>query len=512
MIFRSKKPKPPEYSPEDLARSALAILDAPQLPAIGETSEAEIPEDEPPQTPPPRQKPAPQPEKRPHVAPKGPRVVEGVLEDGDEEEEDEEDSPSPPPPVGDGEGVSIAGDLTLPYDVVTQSIGIVAARGSGKTYLTTVIAEEFLFARLPFVVIDPIGVYWGLRSGADGESPGLDVYILGGEHGDVPLDPTAGKAVARWLVDYRAPAVLDISLMRKAEQRVFVADLAEELYTVSKLPLHIIMDEADLFIPQRASPEEKRVLAAFEDIVRRGRSRGLGITVVTQRPAVIHKDILTQIGTLIVLRMLGPQDRKSIEDWIRFHGDSAKQRMVLSSLASLPIGTAWVWSPGWLGILKRVSIRKKITFDSSATPKAGEEFVPPNYRNELDIDTLRIQLSDAFENDPNDPAVLKARIAELEASLGEGNAGASLVGKLQKRVAELEHKLVANAPKIRTFDPAAFVSEIGALGETLRRIELGLQNAGVLVLEGEAVMAKAGPAEPEAPSPGRPAAKKKSRA
>lgn len=363
-----------------------------------------------------------------------------------------------------------------------------------NTYLTTVLAEEFLFAGLPFVVIDPIGVYWGLRSGADGQSEGLDVYILGGEYGDVPLDPSSGRAVARWLLDYRAPAVLDLSLMRKAEQRVFVADLAEELYALSKLPLHLIVDEADLFIPQRASPDEKRVLAAFEDIVRRGRSRGLGITVVTQRPAVIHKDILTQIGTLIVLRMLGPQDRKSIEDWIKFHGDSAKQRMVLASLASLPIGTAWVWSPGWLGILKRVSIRRKITFDSSATPKAGEEIPPPNYRNELDVDALRVQLSDAIENDPNDPAVLKARIVELETALGEGGGGASLVAKLQKRVAELEHKLVTSAPKIKAFDPGAFLAQVTALGETVQRIEQGLQTAGVLVIEGEVVSDPGGPA------------------
>jgi len=355
-----------------------------------------------------------------------------------------------------------------------------------NTYLTQVMTEELYLAGLPFVVIDPVGVYWGLRSSAGGQDNGLDVYILGGERGDVPLDASSGKAIARWLLDYRRPTVLDLSLMRKAEQRVFVADLAEELYERSKLPLHIIVDEADLFIPQRASPEEKRVLAAFEDIVRRGRVRGLGITVVTQRPAVIHKDILTQIGTLIVLRMLGPQDRKSIEEWIKYHGDPHKQRIVLSSLGSLPIGTAWVWSPGWLGVLKRVAIRQKITFDSSVTPRAHEDPPPPpEVWNEIDVDTLRAQLSDAISHDPNDPSVMKARIAELEAALSEGDGvgakiGGTIIAKLQKRIQELEKRLIQNAPKIKTFDPVAFVVHVEKLAGTVERIEQALVRDGKL--------------------------------
>jgi hypothetical protein len=418
----------------------------------------------------------------------------------------------PPRPVGDGPGIAIAADFMFPFDVVTQSIGIVAARGSGKTYLTQVMTEEFFLAGLPFVVIDPVGVYWGLRSSANGQSHGLEVYILGGEQGDVPLDPTSGKAIARWLLDYRKPTVLDLSLMRKAEQRVFVADLAEELYALSRLPLHIIVDEADLFIPQRASPEEKRVLAAFEDIVRRGRVRGLGITVVTQRPAVIHKDILTQIGTLIVLRMLGPQDRKSIEEWIKYHGDPQKQRVVLSSLASLPVGTAWVWSPGWLGVLKRVAIRTKITFDSSVTPKTDEPQPLPEVKSELDIDRLRVELADAINHDPHDPTVMKARIAELESALSDGGdsgrIGVSIIAKLQKRIQELEQRLIQNAPKIKSFDPVAFVVHVQKLGESIGRIEKSLAEQGIITTAGDSVppeeeSASASAKKKQQPTPGR---------
>jgi len=355
--------------------------------------------------------------------------------------------PEPSPPDDSDVGViKIADDFFLPKQMVTESIGIVAARGSGKTYTTAVMAEELFIADLPFLVIDPLGVYWGIRSSADGTDVGLPVIVLGGDHGDLPLEAGSGRAVARWVLEYRKPTVLDLSNFRKAEQRLFVSDLAEELYTSCKAPLHMIVDESDLFIPQKPGPDDKRVLAAFEDIVRRGRVRGLGITVVTQRPAVIHKDILTQIGTLVVMRMMGPQDRKAIEDWIKFHGDPAKQRMVLASLASLPIGTAWIWSPGWLGLLRKVAVRERLTFDSSITPKTGgQPRKLPLVMAEVDVEELRATLAAATDHDPNDPRVLKARIAELEKALVEGGSGTAggLLSRLQKRVTELEHELLA---------------------------------------------------------------------
>jgi hypothetical protein len=79
----------------------------------------------------------------------------------------------------------IADTLALPVEAVTQTIGIL---GAGKTNTAVVIAEEMIRARLPSVIVDPVGVWWGLRSSKDGLHKGLPVYIFGGEQGDIPLD------------------------------------------------------------------------------------------------------------------------------------------------------------------------------------------------------------------------------------------------------------------------------------------------------------------------------------
>ena len=160
---------------------------------------------------------------------------------------------------------------------------------------------------------------------------------------------------------------------------------------------------------------QERLLGAIEDLVRRGRARGIGVTLVTQRAAVLNKDVLTQAEVLIALRTIAPQDRDAIDAWIRVHGTPGQREELMASLPSLPIGTAWVWSPGWLDIFQRVQIRRKETFDSSATPKVGVVRQEPKTIAAVDLEQLRTRLAATMEQrNADDPRELRRRIAELE--------------------------------------------------------------------------------------------------
>ena len=123
---------------------------------------------------------------------------------------------------------------------------------------------------------------------ADGKAEGLPVVIIGGEHGDVPLEPTAGKVIADLVVDHPGCYVVDLSSTESnAEQDRFACDFAERLYRRKnkvRTPLHLFVDEADAFAPQRPLPGQQRMLGAFEALVRRGGIRGIGTTLITQRP------------------------------------------------------------------------------------------------------------------------------------------------------------------------------------------------------------------------------------
>jgi len=181
------------------------------------------------------------------------------------------------------EGLTLGPGLVLPVEAVTETFAILAKRGAGKTYTAAVLVEEMMSAGLPVVIIDPVGVWWGLRSSADGTAEGLPVVIFGGDHADLPLAETAGELLADLVVDERVPAVLDLSTLSKSAARRFMTDSAERLYHRNRDPLHLVLDEADAFAPQRTDPGGQRLLGAIEDLVRRGRARGIGLTMISQR-------------------------------------------------------------------------------------------------------------------------------------------------------------------------------------------------------------------------------------
>ncbi|MGH8939428.1 MAG: ATP-binding protein, partial [Actinomycetes bacterium] len=321
------------------------------------------------------------------------------------------------------QSLHIADSLALPVEAVVETFAVLGKRGSGKTSTAVVMAEEMIGAGHPAVVIDPVGVWWGLRSSQDGKGTGLPVVIFGGDHADVPLMEKAGEVIADAVIEGRFPAILDLSHLSKGAMRRFLADFLERLYHRNREPLHLFVDEADLLAPQRLPAEGLRLFGAMDDIQRRGRARGLGTTLITQRPAVINKDLLSQAEVLIALRLTGARDVAAIDEWVRLNADEAEASTVKASLASLAVGTAWIWSPSLLGVLSKVDVRRRSTFDSSATPKPGQPRPVAEAFAAVDTAALGAQIEElAQEAAAADPAALKAKIARLEKELEQARA------------------------------------------------------------------------------------------
>lgn len=322
--------------------------------------------------------------------------------------------------------IAFAGELTLPADAVTQTFAFLARRGSGKTYGASKLAEGMLDAGAQVVVLDCVGVWWGLRLAANGRDPGIPIPVFGGERGDLPLLPTSGALVARLLVERGLSAVLDVSMMRKGEQRRFATEFAEELYhgkRGARSPLHLFLEEAQRFVPQRVGADEARMLGAFEDLVKLGRNFGIGVTLVSQRPQAVAKDALSQTECLVVLQTNEAQARKALEEWIVEQGLDVRE--LVRDLPSLPRGTAWVWSPSWLRKTTKVAIDAKRTFDASATPELGGRATPARRLASVELEEISAAMAATIaEAAAKDPAALRKRLAELEAKLKAAEARA----------------------------------------------------------------------------------------
>lgn len=332
-------------------------------------------------------------------------------------------------------------DLRLPTDAITQKIACLGKTGSGKTHASQKLAEEMLALGAQIVVLDPIGNWYSLRLGADGKSKGYDILVLGGFHGDIALEKDMAKPIADLIVEKEYSVVLDVSLMRKGQRKEFATLFAEELFHKQKTvrrPIHLFLEEAQTFIPQRVEHGEARMLGAFEDLVKIGRNIGFGATMITQRPQAVNKDVLNQAEMLAVFQLVGPQERKAVEGWVREKGASDK---LLDDLAELSVGEAIVWSPSWLRILKRVKVAKKRTFDASATPKFGQTERQPKTLSPVNIEALKKDLASFIQrSEENDPEKLKRRIRELENTpkLVSSKVDAGAIQELKARLRRAE--------------------------------------------------------------------------
>lgn len=305
----------------------------------------------------------------------------------------------------------------IPEASLKKHIAILGTNGSGKTSVAkSQVVEPALAAGERVCCIDPTGVMWGVRLGADGKPRGgYPVYIVGGEHADFPLTKRDGDAWAEIVGTSSDSFIFDTSLMTVTDRTQWFTDFAQTLIRKNKGPLRVIEDEAHLFAPQGGAKNgglAPEMLHAANNLLALGRSKGLRVTMISQRPAKLHKDSLSQAHTLIAMKLIAPQDRAAIKDWVSDQTDPESGKELIASLPSLVPGEGWVWAPAE-GVLERVRFPRPKTYDSSQAPEEGEGDAPVLVR--IDPATIQGRLATvAAEADANDPAKLKRRIAELE--------------------------------------------------------------------------------------------------
>jgi len=316
----------------------------------------------------------------------------------------------------------LAENLKLPVDAATQTFAFIGRKGSGKTYGAGKLTELLIAAGVQTIVLDLVGKWWGLRLAADGKRPGIDIPVLGGLRGDIPLESAGGALIAEALLESGRSAILDLSQFSKSGRQEFAYRFGLRLWQLQKaqlnpVPVHLVIEESQLIVPENIPAGGKgeflrEMYGVFEEIIRLGRNYGIGITLITQRPQSVAKEVLNQAEPLLVFQVTGSHERKAIKQWIQHQG---MDEALTDTLPAQTKGQCWFWSPEWLGELKQVQIAAKWTFDSTATPKVGASAPKARAIKPLDLSDLQTKMATTIERaKADDPKRLKARIAELE--------------------------------------------------------------------------------------------------
>lgn len=149
-----------------------------------------------------------------------------------------------------------------------------------------------------------------------------------GENTDISEFIKPGKAL-----------IIDLSSrLREFERRVYVGVLLKKIFDARREgripPTMVIVEESHNFAPQEGDTYSKTMM---RKIAREGRKFGLGIGVVSQRIIGLDKDIISQCGTKIIMRV----DSKTDLDYLRpYLGIATKED--IERLPYLPVGTAFI--------------------------------------------------------------------------------------------------------------------------------------------------------------------------
>jgi hypothetical protein len=380
----------------------------------------------------------------------------------------------------------ISPELALPLDWMTLATVVYGARGSGKTTLGSVIAEEVTKAKQRFCAIDLKGDWYGLKSTADGKGDGIPVVVFGGDHQDVPLEEGAGAFIGETIANLEQPAILDLEYFSKGKQVRFLAQFFETLYDRNRQPLLLLLDEAQRYAPQKPiDPDAAKCLGAVEDLVKLGRKHGIGPVLFTQRGSGLNKEVSELCDMMVAFRTPGPLDQDRVKGWLEANTTKAQMLDVMGSLSGLPTGTA-IFASGHpdLKVFGTYAVRRRETFDSSATPKVGQRKQEPKTLAKPDLDALRTRMAEAIERrKADDPKALRAQITELKKQL---DAKGKVTETIVKKIERLEVPVLKDAA----------ITRLESTAKALERQGVGLDRWGdALQAIGREILAAIGKAE-----------------
>ncbi len=98
------------------------------------------------------------------------------------------------------------------------------------------------------------------------------------------------------------------------ESYEFLSEYFTRLWEIAgkeRKPYQIVLEEAHEFIPQGTTTPLKQMLTR---IALRGRKRGLGMILMSQRSAKVEKDVLTQTSLLFLHKVVHPTDMRVYKD------------------------------------------------------------------------------------------------------------------------------------------------------------------------------------------------------
>lgn len=239
-------------------------------------------------------------------------------------------------PISKADHVCLGQKLTFPAygedSLISNVLFITGKRGSGKSWTAGVMMEEFHRLGLQFVCFDALNAHGGMDSLPRVES----------------LKPEVGQSIdMKSLVDRLKTTdkslVISLGGLPLQKQQELIGDYCEALIEARLgKGIHTVIEECQDFVPQMGRP------ISFDPIVRLcklGRALGYGASLVSQRPAGVNKEALSQASVYLVHNVINNRDLKTLDEQLSFGTDKRLIKKILNGIASARKGECVAYAP-----------------------------------------------------------------------------------------------------------------------------------------------------------------------
>ena len=309
------------------------------------------------------------------------------------------------PRMSDDERITVgavsAGDggaVDLPVVELLTGRGFVTGKsGSGKSNTASVVAEKLLDGGYGLLIVDIDGEYYGLKEEYEILHVGAD------EECDIRVGPQHAEKIAQLALEKHVPIILDVSsFLDESKANELLTEVARHLFAKEKKlkrPFLLVVEEVHEYLPEGGGLDEcGRMLIK---VAKRGRKHGLGMCGISQRPADVKKDFITQCDWLVWHRLTWQNDTKVVR---RILGSE-----YADGVEELNDGEGYLMTD-WDEGVRQVQFQRKRTFDAGATPGL-DDFERPELKSVSD------DLVSDLERITEEQRARESRVQELEREL-----------------------------------------------------------------------------------------------
>ena len=186
----------------------------------------------------------------------------------------------------------------IPHDATSGQISLLYEAISALHAETDVYSLEDIIDQ---VVKSTSKVKWNLVSNLESL---LDLGIFSGTATPIEELLRPGRA-----------AVIDMTGILPELQSMIVSRLLSEIFEARKrrriAPGMVVIEEAHNYIPERGTGNAAST-GIIRTIAAEGRKFGLGLMVISQRPARVDKNVISQCNTQIIMRVTNPNDLRAL--------------------------------------------------------------------------------------------------------------------------------------------------------------------------------------------------------